>query len=468
MVLAAFSTIQRYTCMLTNVICSFTLKKSHGARMISWKYSFRRLNEEYEIAKKKKQALDSLYETGKISQATRDSFDGDLTSAIAEIEKQQKELVAKMQGKVSELESQIKTLETLLANYEIQHVVGEIEEDVYQREIVLLSNGLDTAKHELENIKEATKQLSTPTAEAPTIIESPTPPLPEVEQTTEEHPVENATEAVAPPEIVSEAPLNIDTAPQPVIIETCRPEVPASNEAAPSPEPIIVEQEIAETPVIVSEENVPETVGAMSEVPAEIPTEVPAETPVEIPVEVPAEVPTEVTTEVPAETPIEVPVGVPSEVAVEAPAEVAVEAPVEVAVEAPAEVPAEIPEVVPDMAKEEVTSVAEMPLTEEAQPVAETDSPLEEPVIGDNEFPVDETTPIDAELTPYIEESPIVEEIAALEEIVKPAEGADAAHPQEAPKEAQPESANEAGTEKANSDEEATAAEETDTENVDS
>ena len=430
--------------MLTNVICSFTLKKSHGARMISWKYSFRRLNEEYEIAKKKKQALDSLYETGKISQSTRDSFDGDLTSAIAEIEKQQKELIAKMQGKVYELESQVKTLETLLANYEIQHVVGEIEDDVYQREIVLLSNGLDSAKHELENIKEATKQLSTPTADAPTIIETPTPPLPEVEQATEEHPVENVTEVSAPPEIVSETPINIDTTPQPVAVETCPPKEPAPNEAALSHEPVVVEQEIAESPMIVSEENVPEPVEIVSEVPAETPNGTPAETPVEIPVEVPAEVPTEVITEVPAE------------------------APVEVAVEAPVEVPVEIPEVVPDMAEEEVESVAEMPLTEETQTVAETESPLDETVTGDNEFPVDEAKSIEAELTPYIEESPIVEEIAPLEEIVKPAEGADAAHPQEAPKEAQPETVNEAGTEETESDKEATAAEETNAENADS
>ena len=67
--------------------------------MISWKYTFKRLNEEYEIANKKKQALDNLYETGKISQATRDSFTGDINAAIGEIEKQRKELAEKMQCK---------------------------------------------------------------------------------------------------------------------------------------------------------------------------------------------------------------------------------------------------------------------------------------------------------------------------------------------------------------------------------
>ena len=128
--------------------------------MISWKYTFKRLNEEYEIAKKKKQALDNLFETGKISQSTRDSFNGEINAAIAAIEKQQKELIGSMQGKTQEFENQIKTLEILLANYEIQHVAGEIDEEIYQQEISLLTSGLENTKNELNIIKQVTTQLS--------------------------------------------------------------------------------------------------------------------------------------------------------------------------------------------------------------------------------------------------------------------------------------------------------------------
>jgi hypothetical protein len=142
------------------------LQKCTVFKLISWKHSFKRLNEEYEITKKKKQALDALFENGRISQATRDSFDSDINAVIAEIEKQQKDLLIKMQGKAQELESQIKTLETLLANYEIQHVVGEIDEEIYSREINLLSTGLESAKRELSMILEATSQLSPPVEEA--------------------------------------------------------------------------------------------------------------------------------------------------------------------------------------------------------------------------------------------------------------------------------------------------------------
>jgi histone deacetylase complex regulatory component SIN3 len=118
------------------------------------------LKEEYETAKKKKQALDNLLDSGRISQSTHDLFDMEIAEAITDTERQQKALLQKMNAKMMELEEQIKTLEILLANFEIQHVTGEIDEGVYQREINVLSMGLETSKQELETIKEATEQLA--------------------------------------------------------------------------------------------------------------------------------------------------------------------------------------------------------------------------------------------------------------------------------------------------------------------
>lgn len=130
-------------------------------KLISWKHSFGRLNEECELAKKKRQALDNLLNDGKISQSTHNLFNREIADAIAEIEKQQKALLEKMSCKMVELEGQIKTLEILLTNFEIQHVTEEIEEEVYQRETSLLTLGLEAARKELEMVKEATDQLST-------------------------------------------------------------------------------------------------------------------------------------------------------------------------------------------------------------------------------------------------------------------------------------------------------------------
>ena len=216
--------------MLTNVISSFGLRKGKVLKLISWKHSFKRLNEEYEIAKKKKQALDNLFENGRISQTTRDSFDTDINSVIMEIEKQQKELLTKMQGKAQELESQIKTLETLLANYEIQHVVGEIDEEMYQREITLLSTGLESARNELNIIKDATNQLCPP-VETPTI---------EPALLAEEQEVEAAQSETA--ENVSDAPTEVEAPAEPysqepvVTMEEATPEAPSVENVYITPE----------------------------------------------------------------------------------------------------------------------------------------------------------------------------------------------------------------------------------------
>ena len=128
--------------------------------LISWKHSFKRLNEETEIAKKKKQALDNLLNNGRISQSTYELFNEEMDKAIAEIERQQKALLEEMNSKMEEFEKQIKTLEILLANFEIQHVTGEVDEEIYQRQVGVLATGLETAKHELDIVRDAVTQLT--------------------------------------------------------------------------------------------------------------------------------------------------------------------------------------------------------------------------------------------------------------------------------------------------------------------
>lgn len=138
--------------------------------LISWKRSFERLSEEHGAVLKKKQALNSLFNNGKISQSTFDLFDKEIDEALAEIEAQKKALMDKMAAKTKEVEEHIRILERLLASFEIQHVSGEIEEETYQREISLLSTGLETARQELNAIKEAMEKLTSPpqTAESAT------------------------------------------------------------------------------------------------------------------------------------------------------------------------------------------------------------------------------------------------------------------------------------------------------------
>ncbi len=93
--------------------------------MISWKYSFEKIRKDLELARKKKDALDALYNSGRISASTFDSLDSELSGIISDIEVANKKLASSLSGKVEELENQIGTLEVFLANSEIQFVAGE-------------------------------------------------------------------------------------------------------------------------------------------------------------------------------------------------------------------------------------------------------------------------------------------------------------------------------------------------------
>jgi hypothetical protein len=173
--------------------------------LISWKHSFSRLNEEYELTRKKRQALGNLLDTGKISQSTHSLFTREIDEAVAEIDNQRKALMEKMASKAMELEEQVRTLEILLANFEIQHVTGEVDDETYHRETELLCTGIETSKKELDDVQGAVNQLSNDDTMTPQEVENPQIQAPEPEAKFIEEPPQAAEkEQVRPEETVVE------------------------------------------------------------------------------------------------------------------------------------------------------------------------------------------------------------------------------------------------------------------------
>ena len=247
----------RYMCMLTNVNSYYRHRCVWCLKVITWKSSFNRLNEEYGIAKKKKQALDNLYEKGRISQSTHDSFNTEIDAAIMEIERQQKDLVQKMQGKTEELHSHIKTLEILLANYEIQYVAGEIDDNTYQLEINLLGNGLEAAKHELDTVQDAVNQLCGSSTPAPVAAPLESSPIEITPETITPAPDPIFEEKIAP--VIEEAPVMeqpvavaeaAETQTEPAAIIEQAPVIEEPVAMAPAIEQPVIEEAVIEQPVI--------------------------------------------------------------------------------------------------------------------------------------------------------------------------------------------------------------------------
>ena len=243
-----------------------------------------------------------------------------------------------MEAKVSEFRGQIQILEMLLASYEIQHVVGEIDEDTYQHEIMLLSTGLETAKHELNAIKEAAIQLcpaSAAPATEPTAVAEVVAPAPEPEAAPTP-PVEAVPTAPAEDEfeVIPAAEVPLICTQEPVV---AMPEPVPGQVAVENPPEPIAESVVAETPVEKAEAVTEPAAENIIEAPMET-KETVAETPVETAKEPPAEATPETSAETATETPVEIVVETPAETVentVEKPAETIAENPVETIVKEP-------------------------------------------------------------------------------------------------------------------------------------
>ncbi len=220
--------------------------------MISWKDSFEKINNELDLARKKKDALEVLHSNSRISQLTYENLNKALTTEIEQIEARRKELAEKMTSKLNELERQINTLETFLANVEMSYAAGEITEELHNQEVSALNFGLEATKNELDFIKDAIMQL------VPEEMQAEPTTTTETVETVEETPTETAMETV--PEVSATAPIETEVETPPVTDET----------GIEQPTEMIVETPAEET---TSEEQITSETPEMAEEPVEMSTE---------------------------------------------------------------------------------------------------------------------------------------------------------------------------------------------------
>ena len=229
--------------------------------MISWKDSFEKINNELDLARKKQNALEEMHSNNRISQLTYDNLNKALTSEIEHIEDHRKELAEKMTSKLNELERQINTLETFLANVEMSFAAGEINEELHTQEVSALSFGLEATKNELTFIKDAILEL------VPEEMQAELTATIETAETVEATPTETAMETA--PEVSAAAPIETPVEPSPVTDET----------SIEQPTEMVVETpetlEMPETPVETSteEEQITPETPELAETPVEMSTE---------------------------------------------------------------------------------------------------------------------------------------------------------------------------------------------------
>ncbi len=124
-----------------------------------WKDQFEAVNAELGVTKLKMEALDNLYNSGKISQFVYECLNKELAKEIENAQARRKALMEKMTDKLNELEEQRIALEIFLANTAMAYVAGEINEELYPQENSAIELGLETTKKEVSLIRDVVIQF---------------------------------------------------------------------------------------------------------------------------------------------------------------------------------------------------------------------------------------------------------------------------------------------------------------------
>ena len=194
--------------------------------LVTWKGFFEKINAELDMTNRKKQALESLHNAGRISEFAYECLNKELTDEIRQVEARRKALAEKMTSKLNELEEQRMALEMFLANTEMAHVAGEIDDEIHAKESSALDLGLEATKQELDWIREVALQLvpkeTEETETSPTEVQVETTEVPagetDIEKTSE---AAESVQAEVPVEVAAD------------VSEAKVEEIPAPTEAQP-------------------------------------------------------------------------------------------------------------------------------------------------------------------------------------------------------------------------------------------
>jgi len=187
--------------------------------------SFEIVSQELDLTRRKKQALDDLLASERISQPTYEHLEKGLMETILDLEAQQKSLADKMTGWADELEEQIQLLELLLANLEIHHATGEIDDEAYDKQNRAILLGLDATKQDLVDMRNILSK---------TVSEAVQPPSVRTTPETKEEP-----EQIAETEVEDTSASELEEQTEEVVEETVESEIPTLEPSVeqPSTEP---------------------------------------------------------------------------------------------------------------------------------------------------------------------------------------------------------------------------------------
>lgn len=118
------------------------------------------LNDRIPLIWRKNQALKDLVEKDKISPEVYDDLHQSFDGALNQLKSEAQTLMEDIEGETSRCTQEIKNLNYALVNLEIEHEIGKIDDQSYQRAFTTIQECLKKANNEKSDLEEMRNKLS--------------------------------------------------------------------------------------------------------------------------------------------------------------------------------------------------------------------------------------------------------------------------------------------------------------------
>ena len=125
-----------------------------------WRIEAIQLQKEFEVATRRVNALDELNRSGELQGEIYTSLKKQNESVVEEVKGRRQGLISGLEERLADLNSQLRDLQTLLANNKMLHTSREIDDYAYQAASEAIRSGLERTLTEKKDIEEVVEHLS--------------------------------------------------------------------------------------------------------------------------------------------------------------------------------------------------------------------------------------------------------------------------------------------------------------------
>jgi len=126
----------------------------------SWRIEAIQIQKEFELASRRVRALDELNKSGELQGEIYTNLKEQHESVVEDVKGRRQGLISSLEERLTDLNNQVRELQTLLANNKMLHTSKEIEDYAYQIASEAIRSGLERTLTEKKDMEEVVDHLS--------------------------------------------------------------------------------------------------------------------------------------------------------------------------------------------------------------------------------------------------------------------------------------------------------------------